>query len=281
MIKTDPRLIIDITQDQGLCVPAIEITNRKRIPVNIPRYHWKLDRVDHRDYPYILANNQQPTIVDLRPWCSPVENQHNLGSCTGQAIAGAIEYLHKRTGKHKDISRLFIYYWERYLMGTVNFDSGAYIRDGIKVTNKWGASLETLWPYIVSRFRMRPNEASMRDAIRRTITRYERITDIQGCFDALAEGYPIIMGFSVYSSFESAQTRRTGIMIYPDVRRERYMGGHAVLLVGYDKQRQVFIARNSWGTGWGDRGYFYMPFRVVEDRSMSFDFWTIKGVNNP
>ena len=99
--------------------------------------------------------------------------------------------------------------------------------------------------------------------------------------DALTNGYPVIMGFHVYTSFMSANVARTGNMPYPNTRRERLLGGHAVLLVGYDKRKKVFIARNSWGTNWGHKGYFYMPFNVVTNTSMSSDYWIIKSVNNP
>ncbi len=282
-MKINPNQIIDIAQDNTYVKPESPVYKPERVTYRMPTYHWQQDRPDSRDYPYAMTQDENPSIVDLRPWCTPVEHQGSLGSCTGQAIAGAIELLNNRDGRYRDISRLFIYYWERFLIGTVNWDSGAFLRDGIKATNKWGASLESLWPHIISRFRMRPSNVAMADAIRRRVTRYERIADgnLEGCFDALAHGFPITIGFGVYSSFESAQTRRTGVMTYPNVRRERYLGGHAVLLVGYDKTRNVFIARNSWGANWGDRGYFYMPFQVVADVRMSRDLWVIKGVQNP
>ena len=99
--------------------------------------------------------------------------------------------------------------------------------------------------------------------------------------NALAAGYPVIMGFLVYSSFMSSGVARSGLMPYPNSRRERLLGGHAVLLVGYDNKTGRFIARNSWGNAWGDRGHFYMPYEVVTNTAMSSDFWIIKNVNNP
>jgi C1A family cysteine protease len=280
MIKTNPRTVIDESQDHTLARPELQSVVLGAPSFRIPKFHLNKDRPDSRDYVYAVRGVSNPAIVDLRPYCTPIENQLSLGSCTGQAVAGAIELLDNRDGKFVDVSRLFIYYWERWLMGTINYDSGAYIRDGIKATNRWGACLESLWPYIVSKFRAQPSQPAILDGANRKVTRYERILDIDGCFDALSRGFPVIVGFLVYSSFESRQTITRGIMTYPDVRRERLLGGHAVLLVGYDKTRQVFIARNSWGAGWGDRGYFYMPFRVIQDPAMSFDFWTITGVQN-
>lgn len=282
MKKLDPRQIIDIDQDHGLTKkPVGTVFTHDKAPFEIAKYHWTPDRLDTRDFLYNRVNRRLSNIVDMRPFCTTVENQESLGSCTGQAIAGAIELLNNRNRKPTDVSRLFIYYYERLLIGTVNYDSGAYIRDGIKSVFRWGAPLERFWPYIINKFTHMPSKEAHDDGLRRKVTRYERIVDINGCLDALNNGFPVVIGFHVYSSFESITVRRTGVMSYPNKRRERMLGGHAVLLVGYDMQRRVFIARNSWGAGWGDRGYFYMPFSVIEDRTMSGDFWIIRSVNNP
>ena len=247
------------------------------------KYHWTPDKPDSRDKLY------KPTglgvainAIDLRQYCTPVEDQGNLGSCTGNAIAGAIELLDKRNRKQVDISRLFIYYYERLLEGTVNFDSGAYIRDGIKVTYTYGAPLESLWPYTIGKYRTTPSNAAVTDAAKRKVTLYQRAIDFNACIDALSNGYPVVVGFTVYSSFESGNWYyTTGIMPYPNTTTEYILGGHAVLLVGFNKTTQQFIARNSWGSSWGVSGYFYMPFQVIKNTSMSSDFWIIKSVNNP
>jgi C1A family cysteine protease len=279
-MKQDPRTIIDTSQDHTFNPPIA----KKIIPRPLDKTFsliWKADKIDTRDYKYQVTQKVSPNVVDLRNYCSPIENQGSLGSCTGQAIAGAIELLNKRSGKPTDVSRLFIYYYERLLLGTVNYDSGAYIRDGIKATNHYGASLESLWPHDIRKFRQEPITEAKNDALNRKVTRYERVNDYNGCIDALTNGYPVVMGFHVYTSFMSASVARTGNMPYPNTRRERLLGGHAVLLVGYDKRKKVFIARNSWGTNWGAKGYFYMPFNVVTNSSMSSDYWIIKSVNNP
>lgn len=279
MPKQDPRTIINTDEDHTFTKP----TTKKAIHRTLDKkfaLQWKADKKDNRDYKYQSTAKATPNIVDLRIHCSAIETQGDLGSCTGQAIAGAIELLNKRNGKPTDVSRLFIYYYERILIGTVNYDSGAYIRDGIKVTNKYGASLERYWPYNVNKYRQEPILEAKNDALNRKVTLYERVLDCNGCIDALANGYPVIMGFNVYSSFMSANVARTGIMPYPNIKREKLLGGHAVLLVGYDKTKKMFIARNSWGNIWGDNGYFYMPFDIVKP-DMSGDYWIIKSVNNP
>jgi len=277
-MKQDPRTIIDVSQDHTFNPPV----SKKVIPRTLDTFSliWKADKADHRDYKYQITQKTVINIVDLRNYCSPIENQGSLGSCTGQAIAGAIELLNKRNGNYRDISRLFIYYYERLILGTVNYDSGAYIRDGIKSTNKYGASLESLWPHDIRKYKQEPITEAKNDALNRKVTRYERLTNLDGFIDALTNGYPIIMGFNVYTSFMSTNVARTGVMPYPNTKRERLLGGHAVLIVGYNKTKKVFIARNSWGTGWGDRGYFYMPFDIIKP-SMSDDYWIIKSVNNP
>ena len=281
-MKQDTKTIIDIEQDPGLHRRPV---NQKVKPFvldfDIPKYHWVSDKVDTRDHPYQLTNKTQSNIVDLRQYCSLIENQGNLGSCTGNAIAGAIELLHKRENRTLDISRLFIYYYERLLMGTVNYDSGAYIRDGIKVCYKYGAPTENLWPYNIRKFKTAPAKTALLDAAKRKVTSYQRAADFDAVIDAITSGYPVTIGFSVYSSFDSPAVARTGIMPYPNVNKEKLLGGHAVLIVGYNKNNNTFIVRNSWGKYWGDNGYFYMPFQVIQNNKMSSDFWFIKSISNP
>jgi len=279
-MKQDSSTIIDIEQDPGLHRRPIVQKITKAL-FSIPKYHWVRDKIDSRDHSYQLTNTTQSNIVDLRQYCSLIENQGNLGSCTGNAIAGAIELLHKRQNRTLDISRLFIYYYERLFIGTVNYDSGAYIRDGIKACYTYGAPTENLWPYNISKFRTVPSKEALIDAAKRKVTSYQRAADFNAVIDAINSGYPVTVGFSVYSSFDSLTVARTGIMPYPNTNKERLLGGHAVLLVGYNKNNNTFIARNSWGTNWGDKGYFYMPFQVIQNTSMSSDFWVIKSISNP
>jgi C1A family cysteine protease len=278
-MKQDPRTIVNTTEDHTFNKPADKKAIRRTLEKKF-ELQWKADKADSRDYKYQLTAKINPNVVDLRNYCSSIENQGNLGSCTGNAIAGAIELLNNRNGNPNDVSRLFIYYYERLLLGTVNYDSGAYIRDGIKVTNKYGASLESYWPYDIKKYKQEPIVEAKNDALKRKVTLYERIIDFDGCIDALANGYPVVIGFYVYESFMSMAVAKTGIMPYPNIKREKLLGGHAVLLVGYNKNKKVFIARNSFGTSWGDKGYFYMPFDVIKP-NMSSDYWIIKSVNNP
>ena len=279
-MKQDSNTIIDIEQDPGLHRRPFPSIRKVKPPFYIPKYHWVKDKIDTRDHPYQLTNTAQSNIVDLRQYCSSIEDQGKLGSCTGNAIAGAIELLHKRKSRTLDISRLFIYYYERKFIGTVNYDSGAYIRDGIKACYTYGAPTENLWPYNISKFKMQPHKTAIVDALKRKVTSYQRAVDFNQVMDSITSGYPVTIGFNVYSSFDSPTVARTGVMPYPNVNKERLLGGHAVLLVGYNKDNNTFIARNSWGTRWGDKGYFYMPFQVIQNNRMSSDFWVIKSMAN-
>jgi len=261
----------------------------RRSKIAIPKYHWKRELPDPRDHLYSpspAVSAAAPTTVDLRSWCSPIEDQGQLGSCTGNAIAGIIEYLDRKNNKQLTVSRLFIYYQERLMEGTMNYDSGAMIRDGIKSVNTYGAPLESIWPYVINRFTIRPSQAAYTDAAKRKAGAYQKCANFTAVKTAIAQGYPVVVGFDVYDSFESTATANTGIMTYPNTKTESLLGGHAVSLVGYyDNFRGtgngMFIARNSWGTSWGDHGYFYMPYQVIQDTNMSSDFWFITSVTNP
>ncbi len=245
----------------------------------IPRYGWVPDLPDHRDLLYGAVRPVPPALpprVDLRQTCSAIEDQGNLGSCTGNALAGAIEFLERKNKvPFIDASRLFIYYNERVIEGTVKSDSGAMIRDGIKTLKKQGVCNEKRWPYIISKFAVKPTAPCYKEALEHQITSYHRIVTLDEMRTCLAEGFPFVFGFTVYEGFESQDVAKSGIVNMPQPN-ERAVGGHAVLGVGYDETEKRFIVRNSWGTGWGQQGYFTMPYEYVADRNLSDDFWTIR-----
>lgn len=256
------------------------------MPVKIQRYGWVPDLPDHRDQMYAAPAHFQavlPAKVDLRPLCPPVYDQGPLGSCTANAIGAAVQFGQmKQATKSFFPSRLFIYYNERVVEGTVDSDSGAQIRDGIKVVAKQGACPETPdWPYDISRFRDRPPRRAFKDALKNQVLLYQRVNQtlnqMKGC---LASGYPFVFGFTVYESFEGQQVAKTGVVPMPKPG-EGTAGGHAVMAVGYDDKAQRLFVRNSWGTGWGMDGYFTMPYAYLLDSDLSDDFWTIRLVEAP
>ena len=254
----------------------------------IKKYGWVPDLPDARDHffaapPAVLG--KLPASVDLESKCPPVYDQGALGSCTGNAIAGAIQFdrVKQNQARAKNFvpSRLFIYYNERVIEGTVEQDSGAQIRDGVKAVAKQGTCFETgpsAWPYDIKEFTRRPSTACYTAAAQHQIVQYSRLvpvlSQLKGC---LAAGYPFVFGFTVYESFESRQVAATGIVLMPSPS-EHVMGGHAVLGVGYDDKAQTFTVRNSWSAKWGKGGYCRMPYAYLTDNNLARDFWTIRMI---
>jgi len=243
-------------------------------------YGWLPDRPDHRDLLYAAIARppeKMPKSVDLRPQCSPVEDQGQLGSCTANALVGNLELLEKKSGRAvTDLSRLFVYYNERALEGTINEDAGAFLRDGIKVLVKQGVCTEEKWPYNIARFANKPPAACYQQALNHQVTSYHRILTLPQMKMCLAEGYPFVFGFTVYESFESANVARTGQVDLPKPK-EQAVGGHAVMAAGYDDATRRFLIRNSWAADWGLHGYCTMPYDYLADRNLSDDFWTIRA----
>lgn len=249
--------------------------------MQIAHFGWIRDLPDHRDVKYQpppLAA-PLPERVDLRDGFPPCYDQGALGSCTANAIAGALQFLEQKEGEASPEmpSRLFIYYNERALEGTVGSDSGAQIRDGIKVVHREGFCSEPEWPYEIQRFAARPPQACYADALKERVSQYLRLDRGLPLLTCLATGFPFVFGFSVYSSFESSEVARTGNAPLP-AAGEQLLGGHAVVAVGYDVSTSRFLVRNSWGSGWGMGGYFTLPFQYLETPALSADFWTIRQV---
>ena len=248
----------------------------------IPRYSgygWLRDFPDRRDWLYSAVtrtSRRMPLMTDLRSGCSAIEDQGELGSCTANALAGALEFLQKKEGvPFEDKSRLFIYYNERVIGHSVGDDSGAQLRDGIKTLVKQGACRESMWPYDPGKFTIKPPDACYRDALAHRVTRYRRLVSVKELKACLAEGFPFVFGFMVFNSFETPRVARSGLVDMPG-KREAPLGGHAVMAVGYDEPTARFIVRNSWGTGWGMKGYFTMPYAYLGSAELSGDFWTIR-----
>lgn len=246
-------------------------------------YGWVPDLPDQRDLLYsapMMVMKKIPPKIDLRKKCPKVYNQGAIGSCTANALSGAFEFARK-SQKLKDFmpSRLFLYYNERVMINTVNSDSGAYIRDGIKSLNTTGICPESDWKYDVNKFTEKPPQKCYDEALKATIKSYQRLnnTNLAQLQSCLSQGYPFVFGFTVYESFESQEVARTGMMPMPQAK-EKVIGGHAVMAVGYDDKKQVAIIRNSWGNDWADKGYFYMPYSYITSSHLCDDFWTIRIV---
>lgn len=263
--------------------------------LSIRKYGWRPDLPDQRDLKYTPSTPEGalvalPPSVNLQNTCPAVYDQGRIGSCTAQAIAGAIECERvKQKLKPLSPSRLFIYYNERVIEKSVMYDAGAMIRTGMKTIAAQGVCSETCWPYNdtpaniytyrwqpTAKPAIKPPRTCYQNALFTKVSRYLRVdqnlTSMKSC---LAEGYPFVFGFSVYESFESDIVAQTGIVPMPSPT-EQNLGGHAVLCVGYDDATSRFLVRNSWGNAWGQQGYFTMPYEYLTDNNLADDFWTVR-----
>jgi C1A family cysteine protease len=248
------------------------------------KYGWLPDLPDYRDHRYAAPVERLqalPSQIDLRSGCPPVYDQGQLGSCTANAIAAALQFdeLKQKEVSPFEPSRLFIYYCERDMEGTTSSDSGAMIRDGIKSVASTGYCPETEWPYDITKFADQPSVACYQDAKKYKAIKYQRViqslTQMKGC---LAAGTPFVAGFSVYESIQNESVEQTGDIPLPQ-QGEATLGGHAILIVGYDDARQVFSLRNSWGEGWGDGGYGTLPYAYLTSPDLASDFWVVETVS--
>lgn len=234
-----------------------------------------------------------PAAVDLKAWCSPVENQLNLGSCSAHAGMGVVEYYERRAfGKHIDGSRLFLYKTTRNLM-QVTGDSGAWLRTVMGAIALCGIPAEKYWPYNVPAFDNEPNAFVYAIA-----DNYEGInyfshdpiganvpgaTVLASVKNYLAAGIPSMFGFWGFDSFNN--TNVAGGIPYP-CPGEQVRWGHAIVAVGYDDAKKIkntkcniettgaLLIRNSWGTGWGVGGYGWLPYQYVVNK-LALDFWSL------
>ena len=227
--------------------------------MNTRRYSWKPSKPDHRDHLFTLTLAALPDHVDPLGGSDPVEDQGQLGACTGHASTTALEIV---TGRGP-LSRLMAYYDGRKYEGTTRQDAGAEIRDVIKGLTSYGCASEPLWPYDVKKFATKPSAAAYKDAkgIIPKVRSYERVTTLAQFKAALASGLPVIFGFSVPDYFESDAIAESGWVPFPS-KAAKIIGGHAVCAIGYDDRAETpFVwVRNSWGASWGLGGNFRMPY---------------------
>lgn len=238
------------------------------------KYHLGKDKYDERDY--ILSITKQteqklPLIIDLRSKCPSVYNQGKEGSCTANAgVAARVMLLQN---PKLLLSRAFLYYEERSLEGTTNRDSGATIRDVCRALNIYGVCEETYMPYLSTAISTAPSSSAILNANKYKIKAYQRLLSLNDVKLYLAtSAQPVLIGMEVFQSMETVTVAKTGQLPMPKVG-EQLLGGHAVLVVGYDDNKKVLIVRNSWGAAWGDKGYFYMPYSYFN--YYTSDYWVL------
>ena len=267
---------------------------------------WRPDYPDFRDYTLTHENvksiyskagilktgkSSLPKTTDLRKWCSPIEDQGQLGSCTANAGVGMVEYYERKAfGKHIDASRLFLYKATRTLMHETG-DSGGTLRSTMGALALFGAPPEEYWPYEVKKFDEEPPSFCFAFAQNYQSVKYVRLDPaslkpaevLPQIKTNLVASLPAMFGFTVYSSI--AQADKDGKIPFPS-KGEKVEGGHAIMAVGYDDGMKIknstdgnqttgaFLIRNSWGTTWGDGGYGWLPYDYVL-KGLAEDWWTL------
>ena len=221
--------------------------------------------------------------VDLSSWCSPIENQGNIGSCTAHAGVGLLEYYERRAfGHHLDASRLFLYKVTRKLLHWSG-DTGAWLRTTMKAMVLFGIPPEEYYPYDISKFDEEPNAFCYSYAQNYQSIKYYRLDKatvssthlLNRLKSFLAAGYPAMFGFTVYNFGNDK-----GEIEFPGPH-DTVLGGHAVVAVGYDDNRKIgkdkgaVKIRNSWGTDWGQQGYGWLPYSYIEE-GLAEDFWSLQ-----
>lgn len=242
------------------------------------RLGWKPDPPDARDmklkaYPrFIMASLRKiPSLVSLRSEQSPVRNQVDMGSCTGYALSALREYL-ENIDEGSEVTKgalspLFIYNMERMLEGTFDFDGGAYIRTGMKVLCKYGVPIEEEFPSTWDNFRVTPTPSD--SSRKHAVYAYMALSGLHEIKIALSMKLPVVCGVSIYSNWELPIVEKEGLIPEP---QGSFLGGHAVLIVGYNDELQTLECKNSWGVEWGDDGYFTISYAYLAHSASSF--WT-------
>jgi C1A family cysteine protease len=236
-------------------------------------FNIKPSRSDNRDY--IYSNNDTKSLrefVDLREWDTIVESQDSLGSCSSNALTNAYELTVKKDYPEyfTHLSRLFIYYNTRAEYGAIQNDEGIFLRDGLKSLSKFGVCSELLWPYDVEKFDDEPTEDCYEDAKKRKISKYQKLISTYYITEVLNNNKPVVFGMEIYDGFMDLNERISTVN-FPS-RKEKSLGGHAMCMVGYDLEKRLFLAKNSFGSTWGNNGYCWIPFDYI--RQEGYDIWT-------
>jgi len=258
----------------------IHFAKANRFPIRILRLPHNELKIQNP----VLTVTKLPGSVDLRSKFPPCYDQGQLGSCTANAFVGAYQYLKPSFMG----SRLFLYYNERVIEGSVRYDAGAYIHDGVKSLKQTGLCPETDWLYDISKFAVKPPTIAYTDALsHKVLTAYSVTQTLEGMKTLLSNGIPFVIGILCYGSFLTSSISKTGLVPIPPVNKsDKVQGGHAVLVVGFSDTVQCpggpsgsFLCRNSWGTSWGLNGYFWLPYNYLTSKTLCSDNWYLSTVS--
>lgn len=246
-----------------------------------PKYTWKKPKNPHKNKLKLLAVNPNlPVFFDLRSKMPPIYDQMSLGSCVDNSIAAAFQLV-LNNSKMEDKSarsRLFMYFNARIMENEIYEDCGSSIEDCLSGIEKKGACSETLYPYYPQYFaNLPPAQCYAAGKPYSGIATHQVDQDLNQIKQAIVNGFPVIFGIMVYSSFESPAVMKSGIIPLPK-EGETELGGHCILACTYSDKDQCFIIRNSWGPDVGQKGYFFLPYSYVMNERLSADFWVITGL---
>jgi len=246
--------------------------------VQLGGYLQDVAQADRSELVTTRSISDLPEQIDLRSWCSPVENQGTLGSCTANAAVGALEYLRSRRNDDPcDYSRLFVYFNTRRLRGDTANDTGAMIAECMAALLAYGSPPEEIWPYSDSdRWMEQPAELIYAKAKIDMTLQYSQLRSDAAILSALAQGFPVCFGiFLPEKAYATASQSGHIAHLGAGDWQAQTIGGHAMLLVGYDLLRSHYIVRNSWGTDFGDQGYMYIPFDLMQRAGHPDSFWVV------
>ena len=215
-----------------------------------------------------------PSFIDLTPKMPSVYDQGQVGSCVGNGVTRCVHFVQMNQPQP---SRLFTYFNARIPENDTDQDGGAQIHDGVQGTVTYGVIPETEWPYDPSKVTMQPSQQCYTDAKKDVVTTYFSLSNDQDIKQCLFAGFPVVFGMTVYESFESEVVATTGIVPMPSAT-EQAIGGHCMVIVGYDDINRQWIVCNSWGTSWGQVGYCRIPYAYID--TFASDFWTIRADND-
>ncbi|MGC8460932.1 MAG: C1 family peptidase [Candidatus Dormibacteria bacterium] len=242
--------------------------------LTIARYGWRRDLPDPRDfsYPTMPSAWDTPTVIDLRDACPPVSDQGESAACTAYALLSLFQYQREATDTKllENPSAMHLYWKQREEEGTSPHDVGAQFRTGLKLLHREGVTTHDVWDADSTK----PTK-SVPETTPPRFVYYRLPQSLHSMKRCLSEGYPFVFGFSVFSNMESDRVSHSGNIPLPR-DTDMLLGGHAATIVGYNDLTQQFTIQNTWGEGWGDCGYGYIPYSYVLDTNLATDFWTIR-----
>lgn len=254
-------------------------------------YHIDEDHVTK----YMMAAHGEPSSVNLSGDFPTAFTQGKLGSCTAVSLISLLIYDMKKSGcENVEMqSVLYLYYWARFLVDSENYDFGVSLSDCILAIQKFGVCKESLWPYEIEKFAIKPPKEACVDALlykdQLNLKRIKKVSqDLNVMKTMLNRGCPFACGIKIYESFDSKGVENTGIVPMPQ-NNEASKGSHAVVFVGYNDNFKggCFLVMNSWGPNWGtnfegdhnkERGYFWLPYKYATNSKLAYDFWSINNI---